>query len=120
VYLSLNGETIPNDDYVLVSDIGIGSGGLYCNTDRSDCCRASEAADGVAQGHWYCPDGVTQVGSYAQEFASDSIENFFSRDRLTGVVRLNRYGNPLKRGRFRCEVPNDDGDLVAMHVNIGE
>ena len=37
-----------------------------------------------------------------------------------GVVRLNRLGDPPERGRFRCEVPNADGDMVAMYVNIGE
>ena len=62
VYLSLNGEIIPNDGYVLVTDISTDSGGLLCNTDRSDCCRSS---DGAAQGHWYHPDG-TQVGIYGQ------------------------------------------------------
>ena len=97
--------------------------GLYCSTDRSDCCRGSDAPDGVAQGHWYRPDG-TQVGSFAQEiqFSNDptELENFFSRNRGTGVVRLNRYGNPPERGCFHCEVPNPDGVMVTMYVNIGE
>ena len=119
VYLSLNGAIIPNDGYVHVSDIGIAVSGLYCNTDRSGCCRSSDAADGVAQGHWYLPDG-TQVGSYTQESANDFTINFFSRDRFTGVVRLNRRGIPVERGRFRCEVPNADGIMVTMFVNIGE
>ena len=116
---------IPNDidGYVLVTDIGTDANGLYCSTDRSDCCRGSYAPDGVAQGHWYRPDG-TQVGNFAQEiqFSSDptEFENFFSRNRGTGIVRLNRYGNPPERGRFRCEVPNQDGVMVTMYVNIGE
>ena len=117
--LSFNRETIPSDGYVLVTDIGIGSDALYCNTDRSGCCRASDASDGVAQGHWYRPDG-TQVGSYTQEYANDPTENIFSRDRLTGVVRLHRRGDPPERGRFRCEVPNAAGDMVTVYVNIGE
>ena len=119
MYLSLNGETIPNDGYVLVTDIGVGVSGLYCNTDRSGCCRGSDAPDGVAQGHWYLSDG-TQAGSYTQEIANDPTGNFFTRDRLTGVVRLNRYGNPPERGRFHCEVPNAAGVMVTMYVNIGE
>ena len=119
VTLSLNGVTIPNDGYVVFSDIGRYDTGLFCNTDRSDCCRGSDASDRVAQGHWYRPDG-TQVGSFTQEITNDPTADFFSRDRLTGVVRLNRQGNPPERGRFYCEVPNANGDVVTVYVNIGE
>ena len=115
-YLSLRGVTIPNEGYVLAMDINFGDTGLHCYTDRSDCCSAS---DGAAQGHWYRPDW-TQVGSFTQEKTNDPSTNFFSRDRTTGVVRLNRRGNPPQRGRFRCEIPNADGTLVNLYVNIGE
>ena len=119
VYLSLNGVTIPNDGYVRISDIYIDELGLHCNTDRIDCCRASDASDGVAQGHWYRPDG-TQVGSFTQEDANDPTRNFFARNRDIGEVRLNRFGNPPERGRFRCEVPNADGVTVTVYANVGE
>ena len=117
--LSLNRRTIPSDGYVLASAIGTQSSGLYCNTDRSDCCRSSSASDGVARGHWYRPNG-TQIGSLMQESAINPTRNFFSRDRVRGAVRLNRFGDPSERGRFRCEVPNADGDMVTVYVNIGE
>ena len=118
VYLSLNGEIIPSDGYVLVTDISTEyhDGGLLCHTDRSDCCRYS---DGAAQGHWYFPNG-SQVDIYGRVIANDPTTNAFFRDRNTGVVRLNRYGNPVERGRFRCEVPDYDGVIVTMYVNIGE
>ena len=119
VYLSLNGETIPNDGYVVFSDIGADASGLICNTDRSGCCRSSDA-DGLAQGEWYRPDG-TQVGSFTQEDAANTgPRNFFSRNRGAGVVRLNSIGTPPERGRFRCEVPNAAGVMVTVYVNIGE
>ena len=117
--LSLNGETIPSDGYVLASAIGIQSSSLYCNTDRRDCCRASSASDGVARGHWYRPNG-TQIGSLMQQSAIYPTRKFFSRDRIRGAVRLNRFGNPSERGRFRCEAPNAAGDNVTVYVNIGE
>ena len=113
MYLSFNGTTIPNDSYVLFGDIGRGDTGLHCNTDRSGCCRT------LGQGHWYRPNG-SQVGSYTQEFAIDSTHNFFSRNRDTGIVRLNRFGNPPERGLFRCEIPNAAGEMVTLYVNIGE
>ena len=116
VYLSLSGDTIPNHGYVLATDIGVAGSGLLCHTDRSDCCRGS---DGVAQGHWYFPDG-TQVRTYTQETTGGSTTNFFFRDRSTGIVRLNRNGDPTQRGCFRCEVSNSSDVTVNQYVNIGE
>ena len=119
--LTLNGETIPNDSYVLVTNISVYDGGLYCNTDRRDCCRGIDTPAGVAQGQWYCPNG-TQVRSFSLEDAVNfgATRNFFYRNRDVGVVRLNRIGTPPERGRFRCEVPNAAGANVTVYVNIGE
>ena len=114
VYLSLNGTIIPNDGSVLASDIGEGDlSGLLCHTDRSGCCRSG---DGAAHGQWYFPGQPgDQVGTQGGRTG-----DFFYRNRGTGVVRLNRRGNPTETGRFRCEVMNDAGDMVTMYVNIGE
>ena len=121
VNLTLNGETIPNDSYVLVTDISVYNSSLHCHTDRSGCCRGIDAPDGAAQGHWYRPNG-TQVRSFALEEAINfrATRNFFYRNRGVGVVRLNRIGTPPERGRFCCEVPNADGANVTVYVNIGE
>ena len=121
MFLSLSSETIPNDGYVLASAIEIGSTGLHCNTNRSDCCRGSDHPEGVAQGQWYRPDG-SEVMSFGIEDAANigPNRNFFSRDRRTGIVRLNRHGDPSERGRFHCEIPNASGVNVTLYVNIGE
>ena len=117
MFLSLNGETIPNDGYVLASTIDSGANGLHCNTDRSDCCRGSDNPHYVAQGHWYHPDG-TEVMSFTIENTADPWpHNFFFRDRVTGIVRI---GIPPDRGRFHCEIPNAVGDLMNLYVNIGK
>ena len=116
VYLSLNGTIIPNDGSVLASDIGEGDlNGLLCHTDRRNCCRGR--ADGEAQGQWYFPG---QPGDQVQIEGGRGIGDFFYRNRGARVVRLNRRGNPPERGRFRCEVMNDAGDMVNVYVNIGE
>ena len=114
VNLTLNGDTVSNDSTVLVTAIGEGSGGLFCNTDRSDCCRASTGV--AAQGHWYFP------GPSGDRVLIENMRtgDFFYRDRGTGVVRLNRRNNPTERGRFRCEIPDINGDVVNLYVNIGE
>ena len=111
--------TIPNDGYVLVSDIGTHRSGLHCNTDRSDCCRGSDHPNYVAQGHWYRPNG-SEVMSFTVEDGITPTRSFFSRDRVAGIIRLNRNGIPPDRGRFRCEIPNADGVNVTLYVNIGE
>ena len=122
VFLSLNGRNISNDGYVLVSDIGIGSTGLHCNTDRSDCCRGLDRSNGIAQGHWYLPNGNEVLSFTEEDMARPEPDNFFSRDRRTGIVRLNRNGNPptADRGRFRCEIPDANGVTVTLYANIGE
>ena len=120
VYLSFNGVTIPSDGYIPASDITGPYSDLLCNTDRSDCCRRSDNPNGVAQGHWYYPDG-REVMSYTVEYYNTSFSrNFFYRNRGTRIVRLNRHGYPPERGRFRCEIPNAAGDMVNLYVNIGE
>ena len=123
VTLSLNGVNITNNGYVLVTDIteggfgvtGMDDGGLLCITDRSDCCRVIHNPNGGGQGEWYFPNG-TSVQIQGTRYG-DSI---FYRNRDTKLVRLNRVGNPSERGRFRCEVPNADGVMVNLYVNIGE
>ena len=117
--LSLREETVPNDGYILASEIGEGNAGLHCNTNRMDCCRGADHPNEITQGQWYLPGG-TQVGSHTQEVAVDPSRNFFYRNRDTGVVRLNRIGSPPERGQFRCEVANAAGDDVTVYVNIGE
>ena len=121
MHLSLNGVTVPNEGYVLASNIGGGNNALLCNTIRSDCCRGGDHPNGIAQGHWYRPDG-TEVVSFTAENMADSTNNFFSRDRGTGIVRLNRNGDPLQsqRGHFRCVIPDVNGMDVTLYVNIGE
>ena len=112
--------TIPNDSYVLVGDIGIDDTGLHCNTDRSDYCRGSDHPSGTAQGHWYRPDGSEVMSYTAEEAANPGPNVFFSRNRGTGIIRLNRNDAPPERGRFRCEIPNAAGVTVILYVNIGE
>ena len=56
----------------------------------------------------------------AEDQARPEPDNCFSRNRATGIVRMSRYGNPTERGRFRCEIPDADGNTVALYLNIGE
>ena len=55
-----------------------------------------------------------------EDAARPEPDNFFSRNRVTGVVHLNRNGSPADRGCFHCEIPNTDGVNENLFVNIGE
>ena len=117
--LSLDGETVPNEGYVIASIIGVENNALLCNTDRNGCCRSGDHPNGTAQGRWYRPNG-TEVMSFTTEKAANPTQDFFSRNRGTGVVRLHRRGNPSQRGRFHCVIPDASGMDVTLFVNIGE
>ena len=116
----INGTNILNNSYAMPFDIGAGSTSLLCNTDRSDCCRGSDHPSGITQGHWYLPNGNEVMSFTEEDIARPGPNNFFSRSRGTGVVRLTRNGNPPERGPFHCEIPDVNGDTVTLHVNIGK
>lgn len=61
----------------------------HCNTDISDCCGHSDNPNGVAQGHWYYPNG-DEVRSHSVEHLlfRDNGGYFFYRNRDHGVVCL--------------------------------
>ena len=96
VYLSLNGEVIPNHGYVEISDIGSSdTTALLCHTNRP----ASGANSG---GDWFAPDG-TRVGGPG----STDVPGF-GRNRGPMVVRLRRSnsGSPVQ-GIYQCTIYED-------------
>ena len=108
LFLSLRGTPIDDDGFVNAGDIGNNNDALLCLTNATDCCAGSNR-----MGDWYFPNG-TVVGSFSDN--GGNINNdFFSRNRDTSVVRLNRYNNPSERGRFSCELLGD-----TIYVNICE
>ena len=79
MYLSLNGEIIPNHGYVAFSDIGSNDHtALLCNTDRGPGSRDDSGGD------WSAPDG-TRVGN----IENNNVPGFV-RNRGSMVVRLKR------------------------------
>ena len=81
--------------------------GLKCVTDLEGCCLYP------ARGEWYHPDGssVTFIGGNAK----------FHRARdLQHRTILWRSGNPVQRGRFRCELPDASNINQIRYVNIRE
>ena len=108
----LNGVIYPNGSAVPmhVVDIGEGEYGLYCITDRHDCCRPDNYERRI--GEFYFPNGsVVPIRNY---------NYYYYRDRGDRFVRLNRRSYSIITGQFRCEIPNAKGTLVNLFIYIGE
>ena len=108
MYLSLNGDNIPNHGYVVISCIGTTSDtALLCNTNYPP-------VSGNNGGSWYVPGGST-VSSLSAVGTAD-----FGRTRAPGLVRLIRNsaatGTPTE-GIYSCTVQDDT--LTEQTVYVG-
>ena len=105
VYLSLNGTTIPNHGYVMISDIGFSDNtALLCNTN----CPASGDNSG---GDWLAPDQTRLAGTDVPGFR---------RNRDPMVVRLlrNTATDPPAEGIYHCVIEDDTLTAQAVHVGL--
>ena len=104
VYLSLNGEVIPNYGYVNISDIGSSdTTALLCHTNKP------AHYGGNSGGDWFAPDG-TRVGG----IGSTDVPGF-ERNRGPTVVRLRRRtsGSAPDEGIYQCRI-NDATDASQI------
>ena len=109
MYLSLNDVIIPNNGYVMISDIGsIENTALICNTNRPVNFNKSNSG-----GNWYGPSG-TRVGS----MGSDNVSGFV-RTRGRMIVRLlrNTGTDPPSEGIYHCVV--EDDTLTNYTLSVG-
>ena len=109
MYLSLNGEIIPNHGYVAISDIGSNDPtALLCNTDRGP------DSSGNAGGDWFAPDG-TAVGNINNKNVPG-----FVRNRGSMVVRLLRDTgpDPAAEGIFRSSILDAEGNNQMVYVGL--
>ena len=121
MFLQLNGMRLPNNSLVDIDDIpddsivGLDAAvatALMCVTDLVDCCNSGEQNTSVSLGEWYHPNGSLVVFN-----AGDAM---FHGNRGQSVVRLWRSGNPVERGRFRCELSNNQHVNQTNYVSICE
>ena len=108
----LNGTNYSNGSTVLRTDIGENDTALQCSTDRANCCRASDNVQ--AAGKFYFPNG-TMVPILGED---PSMRTYY-RNRDVGFIRLNRRDNGNETGQFRCEIPDANGTMVNLFINIG-
>ena len=83
---------------LLISEVGVGDGGLVCRTDHPQCCDSS--TDAV----WLSPNGVT--------ISSTRGDGDFYTTRGDGYITLNRYSNTTSAaGMYCCVVPVSGGSI---------
>ena len=103
VYLSLNGEVIPNHGYVEISSIGSSNtDSLHCHTDGSS-----------SEGNWHAPDGTTVGG-----LGSTDVPGF-ERNRDSMLVRLRRTSGPAAdEGIYWCDVSDAAETPQTLYVGL--
>ena len=109
MYLSLNGEIVPNHGYVDINDIGSNDPtALLCNTDRGP------DSIGDSRGDWFAPDGTT-VGNTANNRVPG-----FVRNRGSMVVRLLRDTgpDPAAEGIYRSSILDAEGNDQMVYVGL--
>ena len=112
VYLSLNGDIIPNHGYVMISDIGSsGSTALLCHTNRP--ATLGTTARPTSGGDWFAP------GPYGTRVDGTAVSGL-RRNRGPMVVRLlrnNATGTPAE-GIYDCVIEDDTLTLQTVYVGL--
>ena len=108
----LNGVAYPDGSTVLRTDIGIDAAALQCTTDSTTCC--TNIPPETRDGEFYFPGDGGMVPN------EGGATNGYYRNRQSGHIRLNRQNTGNITGQFLCEVPNANGTMVTLFINIGE
>ena len=107
MYLSLNGDIIPNHGYVDISDVGsTDATALLCYTNRNP-----PPGNTISGRDWFVPDG--------NRVPNEGVPGF-NRNRGPMVVRLRRnIGADLAaEGIYQCIVLNADGNEQIVHAGL--
>jgi hypothetical protein len=104
----LNGMLLGNNSIVLLSDIGEGSGALYCLTDRTLCCGANTG--GANRGIWRFPDGTN-----VEENSTADIYFIRSFSSLPLSRRSSAVG---PTGVYTCVIPDASDILKNVAIEM--
>ena len=107
----LNGVAYPNGSIMQRTDIGEGDNALQCTTDSTICCRNTGGE--TRAGDFYMPNGSLVL-------LNDTTTNGYYRSRESQHIRLNRRSPGTITGQFRCNIPQANGALAELYINIGE
>jgi hypothetical protein len=111
----LNGTAYPNGSTVLRTDIGQGPDALQCTTDSITCC--TDATGEMLAGEFYSANG-----NMVPAMDDNMLQSDYYRTRGSGHILFNRrtHTNTTSIGQFCCSIPNANGIMVNLYINIGE
>ena len=102
----LNGASYPNNSVISLTDIGEGSGALYCLTNSTSCCQSADTGSSDL-GQWILSNGYVPNSS-----------GFFI-ERGPSVVLLNHKANEMgPTGIYTCRVPDASGVNRTMYIGV--
>ena len=107
MYITLNGELIPNHGYVVISDIGYDSyTALICHINRP-----------IFEGDWFAPDGTKVY--YYRYYYYDGVPGF-EINRASMMVRLVRStsSGPPSEGIYICGLEDDTSTYPTVYVGL--
>jgi hypothetical protein len=103
----LNGTVYLNNSAVPLLGVGERDHALQCRTSRDECCRTLPNRFG----DFYYPNG-TQIFNERSGYG-------FYRNRGQKVIHLNRReGVTSPAGTYRCEIPDADGEMKSIFINL--
>ena len=115
VYLSLNGTTIPNHGYVVISDIGsTDNTALLCHTNHP--ATFGTTARPSSGGNWFAPDGIRVGGTGSIHVSVPG----FRRNRDPMVVRLlrNTATDLPAEGIYDCVIEDDTSTPQTVSAGL--
>ena len=112
INVTIMGASVDNDGYIAI-DLLDSEERVQCMTSNRYCC---DSKTGIL-GNWSFPNG-----SLVANKNNSGSAPFFTRNRAQYVVRLFRVDDgsivSSQRGRFCCEVPDDQNVTQTYCVNI--
>ena len=110
-YFSLNGDIIPNNGYVVISDIGYSdNSALICHTDRSP-----DDGDSNSGGDWFTSTG-NRVGQLPT-----GVDTGFRKSKAPYIIRLKRRRDTTTtpvEGIYECLIKDSTNKLVVLNVGV--
>ena len=105
VYLTLNGDVIPNHGYVEISEIGsTDTTALLC---RNNCVLCSDSYQSGE--NWFAPSRTAVNFDYVPGFISNRGRN---------VIRLKRINGTPAEGIYSCSIQNAAPTIHTVYVGL--
>ena len=94
-------SVVTRNSELLISEVGVGDGGLVCRTDYPQCCDISTVAV------WLSPNNTV--------ISSTRGDGDFYTTRGDGYITLNRHSNTTSAaGTYCCVVPVRGGSIPVF------